>query len=170
MIKNSYWRCSTEISGKTPSPRNAQKKLLVLWCRNNILPETYSLIQSGGGVPLAYISCSCKSICRHKPALPGGIATRGHFSATRCFGWPSVSTKARETEHLKTEHLKTIGAISDIGTVIVGSSGYMDSVLRPSAINVPSYVCNTTDFLRKIESLNNLPKNTVLAAVALESL
>ncbi|CAI7935254.1 Hypothetical predicted protein [Podarcis lilfordi] len=60
--------------------------------------------------------------------------------------------------------------ISGIGTITVGVSGYMDSVLKPYAISAPSYVRDTTDFLRKIQSLNNLPNNTILATMDVESL
>lgn len=60
--------------------------------------------------------------------------------------------------------------ISGIGTITVGVSGYMDTVLKPYAISAPSYVRDTTDFLRKIQSLNNLPNNTILATMDVESL
>ncbi|CAM4539289.1 unnamed protein product [Lepidochelys kempii] len=40
--------------------------------------------------------------------------------------------------------------ISGIGTLTAGLSGYVDSLLRPYATSTPSYLRDTTDFLRKL--------------------
>lgn len=60
--------------------------------------------------------------------------------------------------------------VSDKGNFSVGVSGYMEFILRPYAINAPSYVWNTTYFLRKIQFVNRLPGNTILATIDVESL
>ena len=46
----------------------------------------------------------------------------------------------------------------------------MDSILRPYATSTPSYLRDTTDFLRKIQSINNLPDDTILATMDVEAL
>lgn len=46
----------------------------------------------------------------------------------------------------------------------------MDSVLRSYAIDSPTYVQDTTYSLRKIQHVNILPGNTILATMDVESL
>ncbi|KAJ7320480.1 hypothetical protein JRQ81_019991 [Phrynocephalus forsythii] len=45
--------------------------------------------------------------------------------------------------------------VSSITTITVGVSGYLDNVLKPYATKAPSYVRDTTDFLRKLQSIQN---------------
>nr|XP_048698832.1 uncharacterized protein LOC125633518 [Caretta caretta] len=51
-----------------------------------------------------------------------------------------------------------------------GLSGYVDSLLRPYATSTPSYLRDTTDFLRKLQSISDLPENTILATMDVEAL
>ncbi|CAM4564674.1 unnamed protein product [Lepidochelys kempii] len=60
--------------------------------------------------------------------------------------------------------------ISGIGTLTAGLSGYVDSLLRPYAPSAPSYLRDTTDFLRKLQSMGDLPENTILATMDVEAL
>ncbi|KAM9113603.1 uncharacterized protein ACDP82_020249 isoform 1-T1 [Pangshura tecta] len=60
--------------------------------------------------------------------------------------------------------------ISSIGTLTVGLSGYVDSLLRPYATSTPSYLCDTIDFLRKLQSIGDLPENTILVTMNAEAL
>ncbi|KAM7176581.1 uncharacterized protein RBU57_002185 [Macrochelys suwanniensis] len=60
--------------------------------------------------------------------------------------------------------------ISGIGTLTAGLSGYIDSLLRPYATSTPSYLRDTTDFLRKLQSIGDLPDNTILATMDVEAL
>ncbi|XP_065414590.1 uncharacterized protein LOC135973774 [Chrysemys picta bellii] len=60
--------------------------------------------------------------------------------------------------------------ISGIGTLTSGLSGYVDSLLRPYATSTPSYLRDTTDFLRKLQSIGDLPENTILATMDVEAL
>ncbi|CAM4539466.1 unnamed protein product [Lepidochelys kempii] len=60
--------------------------------------------------------------------------------------------------------------ISGIGTLTAGLSGYVDSLLRPYATSTPSNLRDTTDFLRKLQSIGDLPENTVLATMDVEAL
>uniref|UniRef100_A0A452HSB8 Reverse transcriptase domain-containing protein n=1 Tax=Gopherus agassizii TaxID=38772 RepID=A0A452HSB8_9SAUR len=60
--------------------------------------------------------------------------------------------------------------ISGIGTLTEGLSGYMDSLLRPYATSTPSYLRDTTDFLRKLQCIGDLPENTILATMDVEAL
>ncbi|CAM5112749.1 unnamed protein product [Eretmochelys imbricata] len=60
--------------------------------------------------------------------------------------------------------------ISGIGTLTAGLSGYVDSLLRPYATSTPSYLRDTTDFLRKLQSTSDLPDNTILATMDVEAL
>ncbi|CAM5130490.1 unnamed protein product [Natator depressus] len=60
--------------------------------------------------------------------------------------------------------------ISGIGTLTAGLSGYVDSLLRPYATSTPSYLRDTTDFLRKLQSIADLPDNTILATMDVEAL
>ncbi|XP_053899191.1 uncharacterized protein LOC128845033 [Malaclemys terrapin pileata] len=57
--------------------------------------------------------------------------------------------------------------ISGIGTLTAGLSGYLDSLLRPYT---PSYLRDTTDFLRKLQCIGVLPENTILATMDVEAL
>lgn len=41
----------------------------------------------------------------------------------------------------------------------------MDTVRRPYAINAPHYMCDSTDFPRNIQSLINVPENTIVATL-----
>ncbi|XP_074805210.1 uncharacterized protein LOC141985201 [Natator depressus] len=59
--------------------------------------------------------------------------------------------------------------ISGIGTLTAGLSGYVDSLLRPYATSTPSYLRDTTDFLRKLQSVGDLPENTLLVTVDVEA-
>ncbi|XP_050781640.1 uncharacterized protein LOC127035616 [Gopherus flavomarginatus] len=60
--------------------------------------------------------------------------------------------------------------ISGTGTLTEGLSGYMDSLLRPYATSTPSYLRDTTDFLRKLQCIGVLPENTILATMDVEAL
>ncbi|XP_050794677.1 uncharacterized protein LOC127044172 [Gopherus flavomarginatus] len=60
--------------------------------------------------------------------------------------------------------------ISGIGTLTEGLSGYVDSLLRPYATSTPSYLRDTTDFLRKLQCIGDLPENTILATMDVEAL
>nr|XP_048688123.1 uncharacterized protein LOC125627729 [Caretta caretta] len=60
--------------------------------------------------------------------------------------------------------------ISGIGTLTAGLSGYVDSLLRPYATGTPSYLRDTTDFLRKLQSIGDLPDNTILATMDVDAL
>ncbi|XP_073192929.1 F-box/LRR-repeat protein 4 isoform X2 [Lepidochelys kempii] len=60
--------------------------------------------------------------------------------------------------------------ISGIRTLTAGLSGYVDSLLRPYATSTPSYLQDTTDFLRKLQSIGDLPENTILATMHVEAL
>ncbi|XP_074822342.1 uncharacterized protein LOC141995220 [Natator depressus] len=60
--------------------------------------------------------------------------------------------------------------ISDIGTLTAGLSDYVDSLLRPYATSIPRYLRDTTDFLRKLQSISDLPENTILATMDIEAL
>ncbi|CAM4669770.1 unnamed protein product [Caretta caretta] len=60
--------------------------------------------------------------------------------------------------------------ISGIGTLTAGLSGYVDSLLRLYATSTPSYLRDTTDFLRKLQSIGDLPDNTILATMDVEAL
>ncbi|KAJ7315893.1 hypothetical protein JRQ81_002055, partial [Phrynocephalus forsythii] len=60
--------------------------------------------------------------------------------------------------------------VSNINTITVGVSGYLGNVLKPYATNAPSYVRDTTDFLRKLKSTQNLPDNIILATMDVEAL
>ncbi|CAM5099519.1 unnamed protein product [Eretmochelys imbricata] len=60
--------------------------------------------------------------------------------------------------------------ISGIGTLTAGLSGYVDSLLRPYATSTLSYLRDTTDFLRKLQSIGDLPENTILATMDVEAL
>uniref|UniRef100_A0A8C3T6V0 Reverse transcriptase domain-containing protein n=1 Tax=Chelydra serpentina TaxID=8475 RepID=A0A8C3T6V0_CHESE len=59
--------------------------------------------------------------------------------------------------------------ISGIGTLTAGLSGYVDSLLRPYATSTPSYLRDTTDFLRKLQSIGDLPDNAILATMDVEA-
>ncbi|XP_067413152.1 uncharacterized protein [Emydura macquarii macquarii] len=60
--------------------------------------------------------------------------------------------------------------ISGIGTLTAGLSGYVHSLLRTYATSRPSYLRDTTDFLRKLQSIGDLPENTILATMDVEAL
>ncbi|XP_048693502.2 WD repeat-containing protein 86 isoform X2 [Caretta caretta] len=60
--------------------------------------------------------------------------------------------------------------ISGIGTLTAGLFGYVDSLLRPYTPSTPSYLRDTTDFLRKLQSIGDLPENTILATMDVEAL
>ena len=60
--------------------------------------------------------------------------------------------------------------VSGIGTITEGVSGFVDNVLRPYATSAPSYVQDTTDFLRKLQTLTDLPDDTILATMDVTSL
>ncbi|KAG6932668.1 hypothetical protein G0U57_020942, partial [Chelydra serpentina] len=55
--------------------------------------------------------------------------------------------------------------ISGIGTLTAGLSVYVDSLLRPYATSTPSYLQDTTDFLRNLQSIGDLPENIILATM-----
>ncbi|XP_074800310.1 uncharacterized protein LOC141982282 [Natator depressus] len=60
--------------------------------------------------------------------------------------------------------------ISGIGSLTAGLSGNVDSLLRPYATRSPSYLRDTTDFLRKLQFIGDLPENTILATMYVEAL
>ncbi|CAM2119844.1 unnamed protein product [Caretta caretta] len=60
--------------------------------------------------------------------------------------------------------------ISGIGTLTAGLSGYVDSLLSPYTTITPSYLRDTNDFLRKLQSIGDLPENTTLATMNVEAL
>uniref|UniRef100_K7G6Y6 Reverse transcriptase domain-containing protein n=1 Tax=Pelodiscus sinensis TaxID=13735 RepID=K7G6Y6_PELSI len=60
--------------------------------------------------------------------------------------------------------------ISGIGTLTTGLSSYVDTLLKPFVTNTPSYLRDTTDFLRKLQNIDNLPNNTILATMDVEAL
>uniref|UniRef100_A0A8C3F2N4 Reverse transcriptase domain-containing protein n=1 Tax=Chrysemys picta bellii TaxID=8478 RepID=A0A8C3F2N4_CHRPI len=60
--------------------------------------------------------------------------------------------------------------MSGIGTLIAGISGYLGSLLRPYATSTPSYLQDTTDFLRKLQCIGDLPENTILATMDVAAL
>ncbi|XP_073210127.1 uncharacterized protein [Lepidochelys kempii] len=59
--------------------------------------------------------------------------------------------------------------ISGMVTLTAGLSGYVDSLLRPYSTSTPSYLQNTTDFLRKLQFIGDLPENTLLATMDVEA-
>ena len=60
--------------------------------------------------------------------------------------------------------------VSGIGTITEGIFKYVDTILRPYAMNTPSYIKDTTDLLRKLDANNDLPCNTILATMDVTSL
>uniref|UniRef100_K7EXL6 Reverse transcriptase domain-containing protein n=1 Tax=Pelodiscus sinensis TaxID=13735 RepID=K7EXL6_PELSI len=60
--------------------------------------------------------------------------------------------------------------ISGIGTLTTGLSSCVDSLLKTYATNTPSYLRDTTDFLRKLQNIDNLPNNTILPTMDVEDL
>ncbi|XP_074853017.1 uncharacterized protein LOC142014404 [Carettochelys insculpta] len=60
--------------------------------------------------------------------------------------------------------------ILGIGALTEGLSGYVDSLLRPYATSTPTYLRDTTDFLRKLQYIDDLPENTILATMDVEDL
>ena len=61
--------------------------------------------------------------------------------------------------------------ISGCGEPTVKLSQYADHLLKPLLKHIPSYVQDTTDFLRRIFSLNaNLPNNVILITIDVRSL
>ncbi|XP_074866010.1 uncharacterized protein LOC142021282 [Carettochelys insculpta] len=60
--------------------------------------------------------------------------------------------------------------ISGIGTLATGLSSYVDSLLKPYATNAPSYICDTTDFLRKLQNIGKVADNAILARMDVEAL
>ncbi|CAM2112924.1 unnamed protein product [Caretta caretta] len=60
--------------------------------------------------------------------------------------------------------------ISGIGTLTAGLSGYVGFLFRHYATSTPSYLQDTTDFLRKLQSIGDLPENTILATMDVEAL
>uniref|UniRef100_A0A8C4VK70 Reverse transcriptase domain-containing protein n=1 Tax=Gopherus evgoodei TaxID=1825980 RepID=A0A8C4VK70_9SAUR len=59
--------------------------------------------------------------------------------------------------------------ILGFGTLTEGLSGYVDCLLRPYATSTPSYLRDTTDFLRKLQCIGDLPENTILATMDVEA-
>ncbi|XP_071950811.1 uncharacterized protein [Antedon mediterranea] len=55
--------------------------------------------------------------------------------------------------------------ISGIGNATEKISEYVDDLLRSYVIDLPSYIQDSTDFIRKINQIQNLPNNTVLATL-----
>lgn len=49
-------------------------------------------------------------------------------------------------------------------------SEFVDHHLRPHVKELPSFIQDTTDYLKKMESLNPLPSNTILASMDVSSL
>ena len=49
-------------------------------------------------------------------------------------------------------------------------SEFVDHHLRPHVKELPSYIQDTTDYLKKMGSLNSLPNNTILASMDVSSL
>ncbi|XP_033121407.1 uncharacterized protein LOC117120505 [Anneissia japonica] len=60
--------------------------------------------------------------------------------------------------------------ISGIGTLTEGISKYVDRILRPFATSANSYIKDTTDFLCKLQDIENLPQGTLLATMDVEAL
>ena len=60
--------------------------------------------------------------------------------------------------------------ISGIGTLSEGLSGYVDSLLNPLLHNIPSYIQDTTHFLRILNSIDYLPDNALLVTMDVTSL
>ncbi|KAJ7344550.1 hypothetical protein JRQ81_000500 [Phrynocephalus forsythii] len=65
---------------------------------------------------------------------------------------------------------KYINKVTLVNTITAGVSGYLDNVLKPYATNAPSYLRDTTDFLRILQATQNLPYNTILATMDVEAL
>ncbi|PIK59914.1 hypothetical protein BSL78_03210 [Apostichopus japonicus] len=60
--------------------------------------------------------------------------------------------------------------ISGIGTLTEHLSGYMDSVLNPLLTHIPSYIQDTTHFLRILNTIQALPINSLLVTMDVSSL
>ncbi|KAJ8018775.1 hypothetical protein HOLleu_43053 [Holothuria leucospilota] len=52
--------------------------------------------------------------------------------------------------------------ISGVGTLSEGLSGYVDSLLNPLLPNIPSFIQDTTHFLRVLNNIGTLPSNALL--------
>ena len=60
--------------------------------------------------------------------------------------------------------------ISGVGTFSEGLSGYVDSLLNPLLFNIPSFIQDTTHFLRVLNNIGTLPANTLLVTMDVTSL
>ena len=60
--------------------------------------------------------------------------------------------------------------ISGIGTLTEGLSGYVDSILNPLLHKIPSYLQDSTHFLRIINSMGTLPTEALLVTMDVTSL
>ncbi|KAJ7341592.1 hypothetical protein JRQ81_005884, partial [Phrynocephalus forsythii] len=60
--------------------------------------------------------------------------------------------------------------VSSVNTITAGVSRYLGNIFKPYATNALSYVRETTDFLRKLQSTQNFPDNNILATMDVEAL
>lgn len=60
--------------------------------------------------------------------------------------------------------------VSSVGCHTEKISAYLDNFLKPLARKLPSYVKDTTDFIKIITTLPNLPKGTILVTMDVSSL
>ena len=60
--------------------------------------------------------------------------------------------------------------ISGVGTFSEGLSGYVDSLLNPLLFNIPSFIQDTTHFLRVLNNIGTLPAYTLFVTMDVTSL
>ena len=60
--------------------------------------------------------------------------------------------------------------VSSVNSHTEKISAYVDDYLRPLAECLPSYICDTTDFIKRLRALGKLPKNSLLVTLDVSSL
>ena len=60
--------------------------------------------------------------------------------------------------------------VSGCGSLTENISSYIDSILKPHVEKLPSYIQDTTDFIKKIQTVGTLPENALLVTMDVSSL
>ena len=60
--------------------------------------------------------------------------------------------------------------VSGIGTLTEYVSAFVDRELQPVLANIPSYIKDTTDFLKRLSRFDNIPDNTILVTLDVTAL
>lgn len=147
---------------------------IVIWPKENYLTEAYKQLnntnhyQRIANDPTQDIQQQIRTLI--KQSLNDKLIDDTTFK----FLQPQTTTKTPTLYLLPKIHKPDIPGrpiISGCGGPTVQLSQYADSLLKPLLQNIPSYVHNTTDFLKRIFSLNhNLPTGIILITIDVKSL